>query len=286
MKPNFADQTRNVLVMAREEAERLKHDYVGTEHILLSLLRQTEGLAIEVLRNLAVEPSSIRERVEALVRVGRAGPSQGELPYTSRAKKILEYSMAEARERGHSYIGVEHLLLGVLREEKGIAAQVLNSLGVTLDRARQEVMRLLRGTGAEQEASLRIDIDDASDQSIYEQIVHQVQEAIATGELKAGMRLPPVRRLADELDIAPGTVARAYSALERLGVLATDGARGTWVAQKSPTSEQSPDTDALVGLLRPVAVAAFHMGAGAQDLRVALEIAMEGIFEGGTAGQG
>jgi DNA-binding transcriptional regulator YhcF (GntR family) len=237
-----------------------------------------------VLRNLGAELPLIRQRLEASIRVGRATIVTGELPYTSRAKKLLEYTMAEARELGHSYIGVEHLLLGTLREEKGIAAQALNSLGVTLELARQEVVRLL-GSG-EQEASLSITIDDASDQSIYEQIVRQVQEAVAIGELKAGMRLPPVRRLADELDIAPGTVARAYSALERLGVVVTDGARGTRVAHKPVRSERSADTDMLVGLLRPAAVAAFHMGAGAQDLRVALEGAMVGIFDGGTAEQG
>lgn len=129
--------------MAREEAIRLQHDYVGTEHILLGLIREGEGVASAVLQNLSVDLDQIHERVEESVRKGKATISLGELPYTSRAKKVLEFAMAEARDFNHSYVGTEHLLLGLLREEKGIAAQVLNSLGVTLDEARGETLKVL-----------------------------------------------------------------------------------------------------------------------------------------------
>ena len=122
--------------MAREEAIRLQHDYVGTEHILLGLIREGEGVAAAVLTNLDVDLEQVHERVEELVRKGKATIALGDLPYTSRAKKVLEFAMAEARELSHSYVGTEHLLLGLLREEKGIAAQVLNSLAVTLEDAR------------------------------------------------------------------------------------------------------------------------------------------------------
>ncbi|HEX6133527.1 MAG TPA: GntR family transcriptional regulator [Longimicrobiales bacterium] len=125
----------------------------------------------------------------------------------------------------------------------------------------------------------RIVLDDASSSSIYEQIVAQVKEAVATGALVAGARLPAVRALADQLDIAPGTVARAYGELERLGVVRTEGARGTRVAGRSEASRARADHETIVGLLRPAAVAAYHMGAGAQDVRVALESAMKGIFD-------
>lgn len=143
MNYNFTDRVRKVLAMAREEAIRLQHDYVGTEHILLGLIREGEGVAAAVLTNLNVDLDQIHESVDASVRKGKATIALGELPYTSRAKKVLEFAMAEARDCNHSYVGTEHLLLGLLREEKGIAAQVLNSLGVTLEEARGETLRVL-----------------------------------------------------------------------------------------------------------------------------------------------
>jgi ATP-dependent Clp protease ATP-binding subunit ClpC len=143
MNYNFTDRVRKVLAMAREEAIRLQHDYVGTEHILLGLIREGEGVAAAVLTNLDVDLEQIHERVEESVRKGKATIALGELPYTSRAKKVLEFAMAEARDFNHSYVGTEHLLLGLLREEKGIAAQVLNSLGVTLEEARAETLKVL-----------------------------------------------------------------------------------------------------------------------------------------------
>ncbi|HKJ01933.1 MAG TPA: ATP-dependent Clp protease ATP-binding subunit [Longimicrobiales bacterium] len=143
MNYNFTDRVRKVLAMAREEAIRLQHDYVGTEHILLGLIREGEGVAAAVLTNLNVDLDQIHERVEESVRKGKATIALGELPYTSRAKKVLEFAMAEARDFNHSYVGTEHLLLGLLREEKGIAAQVLNSLGVTLEEARAETLKVL-----------------------------------------------------------------------------------------------------------------------------------------------
>src|SRR5688572_389723 len=143
MNYNFTDRVRKVLAMAREEAIRLQHDYVGTEHLLLGLIREGEGVAAAVLTNLNVDLEQIHERVEESVRKGKATIALGELPYTSRAKKVLEFAMAEARELNHSYVGTEHLLLGLLREEKGIAAQVLNSLGVSLEEARAETLKLL-----------------------------------------------------------------------------------------------------------------------------------------------
>jgi ATP-dependent Clp protease ATP-binding subunit ClpC len=143
MNYNFTDRVRKVLAMAREEAIRLQHDYVGTEHILLGLIREGEGVAAAVLMNVNVDLEQIHERIEDSVRKGKATIALGELPYTSRAKKVLEYAMAEARELNHSYVGTEHLLLGLLREEKGIAAQVLNALGVTLEDARAETLKLL-----------------------------------------------------------------------------------------------------------------------------------------------
>jgi ATP-dependent Clp protease ATP-binding subunit ClpC len=139
---NFTERVRKVLAMAREEAARLHHEYVGTEHILLGLIREGEGVAAAVLQNLSVDLDEIQQKIEETVKKGKAAQTTGpDLPYTSRAKKVLELAMSEARELNHSYVGTEHL--GLLREEKGIAAQVLTDTGVNLDAARAETLRLL-----------------------------------------------------------------------------------------------------------------------------------------------
>ncbi len=143
MNYNFTDRVRKVLALAREEAIRLQHDYVGTEHILLGLIREGEGVAAAVLSNLAADLDELHRLVEENVRRGKSASSIPELPYTSRAKKVLEYGMAEAKDLNHSYVGTEHLLLGLLREEKGLAAKVLGELGISLDEARTETLKLL-----------------------------------------------------------------------------------------------------------------------------------------------
>ena len=159
---NFTDRVRKVLQMAREEAARLHHEYVGTEHILLGLIREGEGVAAAVLTNLNVDLEDIQQKIEETVKKGKAAAAAGpDLPYTSRAKKVLELAMTEARELNHSYVGTEHLLLGLLREEKGIAAQVLTDAGVNLEQSRAETLRLLgsdmpqtsSGSGSSQPAS-------------------------------------------------------------------------------------------------------------------------------------
>src|SRR5712672_2874584 len=141
---NFTERVRKVLAMAREEAARLHHEYVGTEHILLGLIREGEGVAAAVLQNLSVDLDEIQQKIEDTVKKGKAAAATGpDLPYTSRAKKVLELAMAEARDLTHNYVGTEHLLLGLLREEKGIASQVLTDAGINLDEARKETLRLL-----------------------------------------------------------------------------------------------------------------------------------------------
>lgn len=145
---NFTERVRKVLAMAREEAARLHHEYVGIEHMLLAIAREGEGVASAVLQNLSVDRDAIIALIEDTVKRGKATAAVGpDLPYTSRGKKVLELAMSEARSFSHSYVGTEHLLLGVLAEEKGIGAQVLNELGLTLQKAREETLRLL---GSEQ----------------------------------------------------------------------------------------------------------------------------------------
>jgi len=147
---NFTERVRKVLAMAREESARLHHEYVGTEHILLGLLREGEGVAATMLQNLGVDLDQVERLIHEVVKGGRPSTITGpDLPYTSRAKKVLELAMAEAREVSHSYVGTEHLLIGLLREQKGIAAQVLADAGVTTENARAEMLRIL-GTEAQQ----------------------------------------------------------------------------------------------------------------------------------------
>jgi ATP-dependent Clp protease ATP-binding subunit ClpC len=133
---NFSERVRRSLFLAREEALRLNHEYVGTEHVLLGLLRVDDSSAVDVLRQLDIDIEGIRRTIETTVQSGTTPPRAAvDLPYTSRAKKVLELSMAAARELGHSYVGTEHLLLGLLREGHGIAAQVLNDAGLQEDTA-------------------------------------------------------------------------------------------------------------------------------------------------------
>ena len=143
MNYNFTDRVRKVLAMAREEAIRLKHDYVGTEHILLGLIREGEGVAAAVLANLSADLDELKRLVEGNIRAGKSSSSIGELPYTTQAKNVLEHAMAETEELNHTYVGTEHLLLGLLRQEKGLAAKVLGEAGIGLDGARAETLKLL-----------------------------------------------------------------------------------------------------------------------------------------------
>ena len=138
----FTERAKKVLTLAQEEAERSHHSYIGTEHLLLGLLREGEGLAAKVLNNLGVEINKVRSTIESVLGRNERIIIQQIIP-TSRVKKVIEISFEEARRMGNNYVGTEHLLLGLLREEKGIAAQVLNSLGVTLEEARAETLKVL-----------------------------------------------------------------------------------------------------------------------------------------------
>ena len=139
----FTERARKVILLAKEEAKRFNHDYIGTEHILLGLVREGEGVAAAVLASFGLSPDKIRLEVEKLVQPGPATVVSGDLPFTPKAKKVIELAMEEARALGHNYIGTEHLLLGLIREGEGIASQVLMNLGLELDKVRDEVMNLL-----------------------------------------------------------------------------------------------------------------------------------------------
>jgi len=149
MYERFTDRARKVMQLANQEAQRFNHEYIGTEHILLGLVKEGSGVAANVLKNLDVDLRKIRLEVEKLVQSGPEMVTMGKLPQTPRAKKVIEYSMEEARNLNHNYVGTEHILLGLLREQEGVAAQVLMNLGLKLDEVREEVLNLL-GHGLEE----------------------------------------------------------------------------------------------------------------------------------------
>jgi ATP-dependent Clp protease ATP-binding subunit ClpC len=146
----FTDRARKVIAYARQEAQRFNHDYIGTEHILLGLIKEGSGVAANVMRNLDIDIKKIRLEVEKMVQSSPDVVTKGQLPLTPRAKKVMEFSLEEARALGHNYIGTEHILLGLLRESEGVAAHVLMNLGLKLDEVREEVLRLLGADGEAQ----------------------------------------------------------------------------------------------------------------------------------------
>ena len=144
MFERFTDRARRVVVLAQEEARMLNHNYIGTEHILLGLIHEGEGVAAKALESLGISLEAVRQQVEEIIGQGQQAPS-GHIPFTPRAKKVLELSLREALQLGHNYIGTEHILLGLIREGDGVAAQVLVKLGADLNRVRQQVIQLLHG---------------------------------------------------------------------------------------------------------------------------------------------
>src|SRR6476620_7634356 len=144
MFERFTDRARRVVVLAQEEARMLNHNYIGTEHILLGLIHEGEGVAAKALESLGISLEAVRQQVEEIIGQGQQAPS-GHIPFTPRAKKVLELSLREALQLGHNYIGTEHILLGLIREGEGVAAQVLVKLGADLNRVRQQVLQLLSG---------------------------------------------------------------------------------------------------------------------------------------------
>src|SRR3954451_25362025 len=142
MFERFTDRARRVVVLAQEEARMLSHNYIGTEHILLGLIHEGEGIAAKALESLDISLEAVRAQVEEVIGQGQQAPS-GHIPFTPRAKKVLDLSLREALQIGHSYIGPEHILLGLIREGEGVAAQVLVKFVDAFNRARQQVIQLL-----------------------------------------------------------------------------------------------------------------------------------------------
>ena len=153
MFERFTDRARRVVVLAQEEARMLRHNHIGTEHILLGLIREGGGVAAQALESMDISLEDVRRQVEEVIGLGQ-GVTTGHIPFTPRAKKVLEHSLREALQLGHTYIGTEHILLGLVREGEGVAAQVLERYGANIDRVRQTVIELLSGYAGVQSAAV------------------------------------------------------------------------------------------------------------------------------------
>jgi ATP-dependent Clp protease ATP-binding subunit ClpC len=165
MFERFTDRARRVVVLAQEEARMLSHNYIGTEHILLGLIHEGEGVAAKALESLGISLEAVRSQVEEIIGQGQQAPS-GHIPFTPRAKKVLELSLREALQLGHNYIGTEHILLGLIREGEGVAAQVLVKLGADLNKVRQQVIQLLSGYQGKETASAGAPAEGAPSSSL------------------------------------------------------------------------------------------------------------------------
>jgi ATP-dependent Clp protease ATP-binding subunit ClpC len=183
MFERFTDRARRVVVLAQEEARMLNHNYIGTEHILLGLIHEGEGVAAKALESLGISLEGVRQQVEEIIGQGQQAPS-GHIPFTPRAKKVLELSLREALQLGHNYIGTEHILLGLIREGEGVAAQVLVKLGADLNRVRQQVIQLLSGyQGKEPVAPGAVGEGAPSTSLVLDQFGRNLTQAAREGKL-------------------------------------------------------------------------------------------------------
>ena len=183
MFERFTDRARRVVVLAQEEARMLSHNYIGTEHILLGLIHEGEGVAAKALESLGISLEAVRAQVEEIIGQGQQAPS-GHIPFTPRAKKVLELSLREALQLGHNYIGTEHILLGLIREGEGVAAQVLVKLGADLNRVRQQVIQLLSGFQGKETATAGTAPEGAPSSSlVLDQFGRNYTQAAREGKL-------------------------------------------------------------------------------------------------------
>jgi ATP-dependent Clp protease ATP-binding subunit ClpC len=188
MFERFTDRARRVVVLAQEEARMLNHAHIGTEHLLLGLVHEGQGVAARALEALGISLEAVRQEVEEIIGRGEQ-PASGHIPFTPRAKKVLELSLRESNQLGHEYIGTEHILLGLLREGEGVAAQVLVKMGTDLNRVRQQVIELLHGHSSERPPSgRRVRARSAGDLADLLDALDQRLEAI---ERWVGMRPDP-----------------------------------------------------------------------------------------------
>lgn len=276
-RAGLSAETREVLDGARRQAAALGQSFVAPVHVVLAALA---GDDVRLSRELGIERSALRRISQRIrntverVTAPRAEPAR--LPWTSWTKLTIETARIESRLQGRANADPVHLILAILHHGFDPAG-TLATEGLTIEHARRAVGRV-EGKGSTSVSGFRFEIRDDSPDLIYEQLVRQVLEAIATRRLETGDRLPTVRALSDELDLAPGTVARAYTELERMGAVVTAGGRGTTIAGTGLAEPPRAYRAALFNSLRDIVVAAFHQGVGRAELRRMLADAQIGIY--------
>ncbi len=228
MFERFTDRARRVVVLAQEEARILDHNYIGTEHLLLGLIHEGEGVAAKALEAMGISLEAVRQQVEEITGRGKDAPS-GHIPFTPRAKKVLELSLRESQQLGHNYIGTEHILLGLIREGQGVAAQVLTNLGADLDRTRQQVIELLHGYQGEGQDKPRF--GGFAVRRLEEAVSQQVQEIVSRLDAIDG-RLAAIERLLGHAAETP-----------RPGVLRPENPRPESPLRAALPKEDTPEKD-------------------------------------------
>jgi ATP-dependent Clp protease ATP-binding subunit ClpC len=248
MFERFTDRARRVVVLAQEEARRLDHNYIGTEHLLLGLIREGEGVASLALGSLGISLEAVRSQVEEIIGRGQAAPG-GHIPFTPRAKKVLELSLREALQLGHDYIGTEHILLGLIREGEGVAAQVLQKMGGDLNRVRQQVIQLLEGhTGEKVERRPGEAAAGQAEGLARGTRLHQLalEEMRMMGDDVLGPEHLYLAQLAQEIEVAEGKrqeLAAARRRMWRARQPPPEAASGVW-GDAEDGEDEAPDEPA------------------------------------------
>jgi hypothetical protein len=239
MFERFTDRARRVVVLAQEEARMLDHNYIGTEHILLGLIHEGEGVAAKALTSLGISLQAVRQQVEEIIGQGQHSPT-GHIPFTPRAKKVLELSLREALQLGHNYIGTEHILLGLIREGDGVAAQVLVRLGADLNRVRQQVVHLVHGAKGDRPTriatagSLRLRGPAERWTAELQVTLARLTERIDAIEHHLGIA-PPVPGSADHAEDTPVSASADPSAMSAISDVADS------LAPPDPSASAPPD---------------------------------------------
>jgi hypothetical protein len=233
MFERFTDRARRVLVLAQQEARMLNHNYVGTEHILLGLVHEGEGIAGRALAALGISLEAVRQQVEAIIGQGQQAPA-GHIPFTPRAKRVLELSLREALQLGHNYIGTEHVLLGLIREGEGVAAQVLVRLGADLIRVRRQVTQLVHDNEPEPVSTSR------PDRGLLPRLVIRldaVEKRLAAIEARVGTG-PDTNDLDEQVDRVRGDKESAVAAQEYERAASQGDRENELLARKAAREEE------------------------------------------------
>ena len=280
---NFSDEVGAALETAIALAHRQEQPHLTPEHLLFGLTREADGTAKALLGRLEIDTEELSKAIAALPQLSatsRARDFNKRPNYSSGFKSVLKSARFHAEALAHTYVGAEHILLGIATHEGLTARKLLSDRGATEIRLRNATLEWLGFIDPlAVEAVLEIGLDEDSDLTIPQQIISFFEEAIATRRLLPNQRLPAVRKLAGQLQVAPRTVACAYRLLEQDGLVVTDGARGTRVAQPTGLAGDAALGSRLTTHLRSAAVRAFHEGVEPERLRAGLEEAMRGIFD-------